>query len=195
MDLYKFGVVLCVIAILLSGATIYHELTKEPVAVVTHVELYVAEQEVEEEPFQYLNITLDEDIQDYVFMKAEKYDIDPYLIFAIIEIESGYQVDIISRTNDYGLMQVNRSNFRWLERDLGIKDLLCPYQNIQAGVHILKYYIDMGITELNDLLLCYNRNHGGATALWDRGIRETDYTREIIATMNRLSREHNELYE
>jgi hypothetical protein len=39
---------------------------------------------------------------------AKRYDVSPYLILATIKHESNFKKNLISKTNDYGLMQVNK---------------------------------------------------------------------------------------
>jgi len=148
--------------------------------------------EADETP-RHFNIPLCPEIQDFIYDISESNEhITPLLLFALIERESGYRTAVISTTNDYGLMQINKSNHSWLRRDLGIDCFLDPFDSIRAGVHILQMYVDRGITDPHKLLMCYRHNQGGASSMWERGIYETHYTRDIIAIMQRIEQNSNE---
>ena len=144
----------------------------------------------EETPPQWFNVPLDDDIQGFVINITEGNEhITPPLVFALMERESGYRADAISATNDYGLMQINGSNHAWLARQLDIEDFLDPFDNIRAGVHVLQVYVDRGVTDTHKLLMCYRHNHGGAAAMWEHGVYETDYTRDVVGIMQRIQQE------
>jgi len=71
---------------------------------------------------------------------AEDAGIDPMLVVAIIYIESRFRSGSISRTNDYGLMQVHVSKTTY-RRYLGREHLLLdPDRNIKCGISLLKYW-------------------------------------------------------
>lgn len=48
-----------------------------------------------------------EEIKAYLVEKALEYDLNPIMVLEIARCESGFRKDIISRTNDVGLLQVN----------------------------------------------------------------------------------------
>ena len=58
----------------------------------------------------YYDIPLSNELQEYTEDVCREYNIDEKLVFAIIGRESAYQPDVISDTNDYGLMQINICN-------------------------------------------------------------------------------------
>lgn len=131
----------------------------------------------------YYDVPLDTDIQDELFALCEEYDLDPALVLAIIEVESGFDADVISSTNDYGLMQINRSNFEWLAEDLGIVDFLEPTQNLRAGCYILYQCLQMTDGATSKALMVCNMGLTAASELWDKGITGTSYTRAVLEAM------------
>ena len=67
-------------------------------------------------------------------------DVDPLLVAAIIKVESRYRRRTVSRTDDYGLMQLHVSETtheRWLGRE---RELLEPARNVRLGVRMLRYW-------------------------------------------------------
>jgi soluble lytic murein transglycosylase-like protein len=97
----------------------------------------------------------------------------------LIKTESEFNPNVISETNDYGLMQINKINHKWLSEELGITDFLDPYQNVRAGIYILKDLFDE-YEDTSKVLMAYNMGETGAKRLWVRGIYESKYSKEII---------------
>lgn len=145
--------------------------------------LIVEQTETKTEPekqYVYYDVPLDDDLQEYIQDICEEYGLDRCdIIIALIEKESSYREDVISKTNDYGYMQINGRNHEWLSEELGINDFLDGEQNILAGVYILSElyakYEDIGLA-----LMCYNCGEKGANNLWMQGIYSTEYSRTIM---------------
>lgn len=133
------------------------------------------------------DIPLLDELQEYTIELCEQYNLNPVLVFAIMGVESEYHPNLISNTDDYGLMQINKVNHGWLADELGINDILNPRQNIKAGVHILS-----GIAEDYDtpqeILMVYNCGEGGAQNRWAKGIYSTYHVEKVLARMKNLKR-------
>ena len=128
--------------------------------------------------FKAVDCALDVDVQEFTYYLSYGYNIDFYLIMALMEQESMYDADTISSTGDYGLMQINKCNHEWLSEELGITDFLDPYQNVMAGTYEIHRLFEK-YDDANKVLMAYNMGEGGARKLWNQGIYETDYTRSI----------------
>lgn len=133
----------------------------------------------------YYNIPLSKEIQDFIFEECKKYNISIELVLAIMDVESNYQSEVISETNDYGLMQINIVNHGWLSDQLDINNLLDEKQNITAGIYMLSK-ISTDYAEIGQLLMVYNRGELGAKKLWEQCIYETRYTKKVINKMDEL---------
>ena len=124
-------------------------------------------------------VTFGEDLQEFTYYLSAAYDIDYTLVLAIISKESAFMPDGISSTNDYGLMQINACNHKWLTEELGITDFIDPYENIKAGLFILR-----GLFEKYDstskVLMAYNMGENGASKLWEQGIFESNYSKDVL---------------
>lgn len=124
-------------------------------------------------------VAFGEDLQEFTYYLSAAYDIDYTLVLAIISKESSFMPDGISSTNDYGLMQINACNHEWLTEELGITDFIDPYENIKAGLFILR-----GLFEKYDstskVLMAYNMGENGASKLWEQGIFESNYSKDVL---------------
>ena len=129
--------------------------------------------------FEAYDIPLDPEIQEFIYYMSYTYEIDFHLVMGLIKTESGYKVDAISKNKDYGLMQINQVNYPWLSENLGITDLLDPYQNIRAGLFILSdLYKKYESTER--VLMAYNLGENRANALWRGAIYKTIYVDMVL---------------
>ena len=128
----------------------------------------------------YYPVNLARDVQDFMFEKCEEYSIPSELIIAIIESESGFDANAVSHTDDYGLMQINKVAFGWLQKNLGITNLFDPKQNILAGIYILHYYLEGCNGNLQKAMMCYAYGAGKAQTYFTLGVYTTEYIEDIL---------------
>ena len=95
---------------------------------------------------------------------ADRHGVDPRLVHALIEVESGYRSDAVSAAGAMGLMQLMPDT----ARRYGVGDPLDPEANIEAGTRHLRALLDeFGPLFALDALAAYNagegvvRQHGG----------------------------------
>lgn len=94
--------------------------------------------------------------EDLIQGAADRHDVDPKLIKAVIRTESNFNPNAVSSAGAKGLMQIMDFN----SRAMGVTNPFDPAQNIDAGVRILKG----GLAKYGDLtkaLAAYNA--GGPT--------------------------------
>lgn len=130
--------------------------------------------------FKPLDVPLKKETQEFIYCLSYGYNIDFSLVMALIETESGFNVEAVSRTNDYGLMQINQANHEWLKERLSITDFLDAKQNIRAGVFVLRKLFEQNGGDVNKILMAYNLGQAGAEKLWKQGIHSTAYSEKII---------------
>lgn len=123
-------------------------------------------------------IPLDEELQEYLYETCEEYNVDYNLALAVMWQESEFNPKLISRTNDYGLMQINVCNHKWLSNILNIVDFLDPKQNIEAGIYMLSMLKEKYEDE-HKVLMAYNYGEGGAKACWISGIVTSRYSLQV----------------
>lgn len=131
----------------------------------------------------YPGVDLDEVTQDFIFVEAGEAAVDYELVLAIIIHESHCDPSAISKTNDYGLMQINQVNHEWLAEEYELTNMLDPRQNIIAGITILAQYskYDDGTDAgLHKMLMSYNMGPTGAANAWAAGTYSTAYSRTIL---------------
>ena len=125
-------------------------------------------------------IPLSEELVQTALTACEQYEVPPQLLFAVMEVESGFQTDAQNGACT-GLMQIHSINLPYLQEQIGISDLSDPEQNIQAGAFILGGYLSRYNTE--DSLMAYNLGEGGAKKQWEQGIHGTAYTEKVLNEM------------
>jgi hypothetical protein len=136
---------------------------------------------------QVFDIALSEELQVYTYETAVKYGIEDHypLVLALMWVESRYKVSSISKSSDYGIMQINKCNHSWLRDELGITDFLDPEQNIEAGIRMLSEYLLTYSTE-HKALMAYNMGVGGANKEWNKGNYTSSYSRKVMAALDQL---------
>lgn len=142
---------------------------------------------LETEPFHYnkdngfkpIDCALSEELQRYTYSLCEIYSVDFRFVMALMYVESGYNAEAVSSTNDYGLMQINAISYDYLHRNLGISTLLNPYQNIHSGIFILHNLFEK-YGDAAKVCIAYNHGEGSAADLWEAGIFSTEHSRRIM---------------
>lgn len=130
-----------------------------------------------EVPLDYepIKCSLPEETQEFAYYIASAYDMDFRFLMAVMSVESDFDSDAISDSNDWGLMQINKCNHKWLSEKLGITDFLNPRQNIYAGAYIFASLFEK-YEDANKVLMAYHMGETGAKKLWEAGVYETKYT-------------------
>lgn len=87
------------------------------------------------------------DLKEYTSRVCDEYGVDYSLALGVIYNESRFKSGLThmnsNGTIDYGLMQVNEVNFKYLNKTLGItsmNQLLDDRVGIKCGVHLLAYH-------------------------------------------------------
>ena len=129
--------------------------------------------------FAPLDVPMDEDLQEFIFYLSAAYEMDFTFVMALIQQESGFRPDAVSAANDYGLMQINEVNHQYLKEQLEITDFLNPYDNIRAGMFILRKLFEKYETPAK-VLMAYNMGEDGTVSLWEQGIFEINYSKSVL---------------
>lgn len=165
---------------------IYEEEVLEQVV----VESFTAEipfEECKDDGALYFDVPLDHKLQDYIFALCEENDIDPAIIIAMIDKESKFDIDIIGdKGKSYGLMQIQPRWHKERMEELGVTDLLDPYQNVTVGIDILAELLESG-ESLEWALMAYNGGHSYANRLTAEG-RLSTYASTVIEIASELER-------
>ena len=136
------------------------------------------------EKIKYYDIPLETELQDYIRKECDEMNVEMELVLAIMKVESDFNSDVISDTNDYGLMQINIVNHESLQKKLSIYDFLDPYDSARAGIYMLSG-LDWCENDVQRLM-CYNMGVTGAKRAWNKGVQETEYSKKVLKTKEEL---------
>ena len=93
-----------------------------------------------------------------VYQEAARHGLDPDLVLAVIQVESGFDRFAVSSAGAQGLMQI--MPFWRLEIGRPQDNLATVETNIRYGTVILAHYFDVANGDLVDALARYNGSHG-----------------------------------
>lgn len=99
------------------------------------------------------NIFYPQNYQEIIKNCAKKYDLSKALIASVINVESGYDKNAVSKAGAVGLMQVLPTTANWLKNEK--IDLFDPETNIDVGCEYLKMLYDK-FENLTCALCAYN---------------------------------------
>jgi soluble lytic murein transglycosylase-like protein len=111
---------------------------------------------------------------------SRRHDVDPALVKAMVQAESGFDPTAVSSSGALGLMQVlpeTASRF-------SIEDLSDPHQNLKAGVKYLKYLIEL--FDGNVIMAVAAYNAGPSRVLRYRGVPPFSETRNYLTKVMEL---------
>jgi hypothetical protein len=128
---------------------------------------------------KYYDVPLSEDLQSYIFELCESYGVDPSIIVAMIYRESTFKASAVGDNgNSFGLMQIQPRWFQQRMAELGITDLLDPYQNVTLGIDYVAELMASG-KSIQWVLMAYN----GGPVYADQKAAEgvvTEYAETVI---------------
>lgn len=119
--------------------------------------------------------------------KAQKYDVDPSLVAAVVETESRFRTNARSGVGARGLMQLMPRTGRWM----GATNLYNAEQNVDAGAKYLSYLNQRFDGNLTKTIAAYNAGEGNVRRY--NGVppfRETrSYVRRVMTRYQKRKQE------
>lgn len=124
----------------------------------------VEESKVQTGKFYLPECPLSPDVQQFIYDRAILKNIPVDTMFAMGMLESGFDTNIVSKTNDYGLFQINIGNHAHYAKLTGTKNApFDPYVNTIWSTTIMGDYLGQWRDKLGDTkealqhaLSCYN---------------------------------------
>ena len=150
-------------------------------ATVTQAEEPAAPEVPKEPERTYYDVPLTEDLQDVIIDTAGGRGVDPALVLAVIEKESGYNPDASGDNGrSQGLMQIWRSFHEKRMEKLGAANLYDPRDNVIVGIDILAEKLDK-YEDVEKALIAYNAGDAGAKKhYFSKGIYSSSYSRAVL---------------
>lgn len=118
--------------------------------------------------------------------EAHEVGIRPDLVLQVIDVESGWDADLVHRNSDgsvdRGLMQLNDSTWPWLAGQAGLQhaDPLDPEDNLAMGTWYLAYLLRRYGSE-EAALTAYNRGEQGLEIyVASRGTSRSTYSTSVL---------------
>lgn len=110
-----------------------------------------------------------------VNQSAISYNLDPYLILAIIQVETGFKKDVVSKKGAIGLMQLMPDTATWIVDhgkfpDYLLNNLTVPKVNIILGSWYLAYIIEKYEGNTIASIAAYNAGPGNVDKWLKNGI-------------------------
>ena len=126
-------------------------------------------------------------VQVYTYALCTQNDIDYPMVLAMIEVESGYKYDAVSKSGAVGYMQVVPSlHSERLGNPLSDEAFMNPYLNIDAGIdYLVELFERFGSKE--EVLTAYHYGVTGAYRdYWNKGEAGSPYSDEVQEIAERI---------
>lgn len=134
----------------------------------------------------YYDVPLENKHQDVLRQLCKDYNVSFPLMLSLIQIESDFDPNCISSTNDYGICQINKCHMEWLSAVYKQDDYLDMYFSMECGTFLLSRFLDLGYT-VEQALMCYNLSEHGMLRKWNNGIKHTYYSDKILQAYDNLT--------
>ncbi len=122
---------------------------------------------------------------EYVLISAKEFNVDPYLIWAVMKVESDYRPLSVSRAGAVGLLQIMPDTAKEISRALNQtmrnEDLKEPQTNIRFGSYYISFLQGIYKGNLDKVLASYNAGLGTVSS-WEKSVigrREEDFPTAI----------------
>lgn len=125
------------------------------------------------------------DYNDFITMAATQFELSPFLLHAVIKVESNYNPDAVSPKGAIGLMQIIPET----GKRYGATDLTDPQINIECGANYLSDLFKMFNQNMTLALAAYN---AGENAVLRYGNKVPPYA-ETQAYVNKVTKLYQEL--
>jgi len=99
--------------------------------------------------------------EEIVSKCSEKYNLDPFLLYAMIKVESSFDAKAVSPKDARGLMQIMPTTGEWIAQKLkdehfDKEDLFEPQKNIMMGAWYINYLNEKFDGDMSLAIMAYN---------------------------------------
>lgn len=122
---------------------------------------------------RHLRITYPLKYNDLVLNYAREFGIDPFLIYAIIDTESDFKPDSVSKVGARGLMQLMTDTVDWVayrldDDETDFSDAFDPDINIRYGSYLISYLLGKFDGDFDCALAAYHAGAGSVESWLSR---------------------------
>lgn len=124
----------------------------------------------------------------HLIATAKDYEFDPWLILAIIKVESSFNPQAISHAGAMGLLQLKPIAAREVANffddiPIAAKQLFNPFVNVKIGVQYLSFLREAIGGDHSKILTAYNQ---GPTNVKRTGARSSGYSRKVLRVYHNI---------
>jgi soluble lytic murein transglycosylase len=117
---------------------------------------------------------------EYIAQSAARYKVDPFLVSAVIRVESKFQENAVSNRGARGLMQIMPATGQWAAQQMGLEGfkedmLFDPRVNIQIGTWYLSSLSREFDGQLPVMIAAYNGGRGNVSSWLKAGVWDGTY--------------------
>lgn len=141
--------------------------------------------------------------QEEVVYWSEHFGVEPQMIYAVIDTESGFDEMAKSSAGAIGLMQMTQDTFNWIKSKIAkdealvFEDLYSPDISIRFGVYFFSYCLNRYGKDLSTAAAAYHSGTGTVdglvlnTAYSSDGIRLTSFPyRQMNHYVNKINKSY-----
>lgn len=115
---------------------------------------------------------------DYVYKYSSEYNVDPFLVFSIIRVESNFNPAVQSKVGAKGLMQITDSTAKWAAKKMKISDhssgdLFDPEYNIRMGC----WYLNNLISHFDGNVILALTAYNGGSGNVEKWLKNAEYSK------------------
>jgi len=113
--------------------------------------------------------------QEHIVKYSQEYGMDPYLVAAVIRVESGFSPNVVSKKGATGLMQIMPETAVWAAEQMDMKgfdasQLSAPETNIKIGTWYLSKLLEEFEGDTTLALAAYNGGRGNVREWMESGV-------------------------
>jgi Transglycosylase SLT domain len=139
------------------------------------------------------------DMSDVIRDECKKHNLDPILVLALIQVESGFQFDAVSPMGARGIMQIMPDVAQWIVRQSGVRPSFNPRRfrpeylddpvfNIRLGVYYL-HDLKKSFRNVSTALVAYNLGPTELRNRLDNNIEFSDeYANAVLSTYQKFKK-------
>lgn len=105
---------------------------------------------------QAVKYNINPGLSSKIYKVAKNYDIEPWVLYNLIDVESNYQRTVVSYAGAVGYTQIKPETARIFRPNLKVKELYDADTNLQMGARYLAYLLDRYENDYRRALAAYN---------------------------------------